>query len=353
MKRIHGYVLLRESNQGIPNLLVCAFDAEGAVQDLLGARRGAERPTLTFGKLGKRIGSVLTGTDGAFELTRDDLHFEGVESRPDLVLAVLAPEDVVDPRRPVALPPEQRILYISAVPRSEAGAEEAYVIRLQQAQLDAFGIALDTSADNAHKRIAATQALLGDVEAGTQIRAQVAGRLHGRLKTQHRREVEFRDQAKKAVQLVALPHGLRAHPLLLSEASKLPDLQKKALTEGIRHLKDAHRPQLRISLRAAELRTAGMKLDRRGKPIGKINTLKLADVLRNMLGGVSLVRKDEVEPSALSDIALRARSATRTRARGAVDRAGEEGQGKALAREPGRTTAKAVKSATPRRDRRK
>src|SRR5258707_402304 len=124
MQRIHGYVLVKETNSGVPNLVVAAFDSDVAIRDLVTDHPRTNVFTPQFmDKLGKRIGSVLTESDGRFNLNREELHFEGVESRPDLLLIVFAPEDILDAKRPFVLPPEQRILYISSVPRADAGAE--------------------------------------------------------------------------------------------------------------------------------------------------------------------------------------------------------------------------------------
>jgi hypothetical protein len=307
MRRIHGYVLLKESNQGVPNLVVCAFDSEIALQKLIGDRPRASVTPALMGKLGKRIGSVLTDKDGAFHLTRDDLGFEGVESRPDLLLMVLAPEDIIDAKRPFVLPPERRLLYISTVPRADAGAEEAYVIRLQQAQLDAFGVSLNTVATSGQQRLASTNALILDHESHAQIREDLRTKFHPQLKEQHKKNVEFRKEAKKNVQLSALPLRLRDHPHLMKDPANLLKLQKEVVTAGLKHLKDDYKPKLRLTLRRAELNAIGMNVRGKGKPRGKIKTLKLADKMRDMLGGVNLVRKEDLTPSAVSAEALHAR----------------------------------------------
>src|SRR5207249_3509965 len=102
-------------------------------------------------RLGKRIGSVLTDQEGKFTLASEDLEFQGNESRPDLVILVFAPEDVQKLEEPYPLPPEKRVLYISSVPRVDAGAEEAFVIRLLQAQLDKFNISAQKSETDSNR----------------------------------------------------------------------------------------------------------------------------------------------------------------------------------------------------------
>src|SRR5947207_2756444 len=111
MRQIVGYVLIKETNAGVPNLVVTAYDGDIAVEDLQ-----KHRPTaVMMQKLGRRISSVLTGSDGRFVLTAEDLAFTGNEPRPDLAVVIYAPEDVQDPQHPYPAPPERRVLYMSVV----------------------------------------------------------------------------------------------------------------------------------------------------------------------------------------------------------------------------------------------
>ena len=138
MKQISGHVLVKETNLGIPDLIVAAYDSGRPIRESL--RRGPDGKGLSLQDAGRRIGSVLTEPDGRFVLTSEDLEFQGNEQRPNLLIIVFAPEDVQGLDMPYPLPPEERILYISAVPRNDAGAEEAFTIRLLQAQLDHFDL---------------------------------------------------------------------------------------------------------------------------------------------------------------------------------------------------------------------
>ena len=88
---------------------------------------------------------MLTNQDGKFVLTPEDLEFPGNEPRPDLVIVVFAPEDIHDGQFPYPRPPEDRILYMSIVARFDAGAQEAFVIRLLQSQLDRHQIDINAS----------------------------------------------------------------------------------------------------------------------------------------------------------------------------------------------------------------
>lgn len=192
MRRIYGKVLVKESNVGVPDLVVAAYDSERELQEIIAGQMAVPPPPVPpitlqrppgdlpryltelppqsqpdvlvppsppaaqnstdpldlgissdfFKQLGKRIGSVLTDQNGSFTFDLDELHFQGNEERPDLVIVVFAPEDVHQMTRPYPWPPEKRILYMSTVPRKDSGAEETYIIRLIQDQLTFFSIPL-------------------------------------------------------------------------------------------------------------------------------------------------------------------------------------------------------------------
>src|SRR5262245_14963629 len=100
MKTISGYVLVKETNIGIPNLVVEASDSETTIQDI--RERGISSQLMQ--QLGKRIGSVLSDWNGLFTLSTEALDFPGNEPRPDLLIIVFAPEDVQDIHQPYPLP---------------------------------------------------------------------------------------------------------------------------------------------------------------------------------------------------------------------------------------------------------
>src|SRR5258708_15533049 len=93
MKTIYGRVLVKESNVGVPNLVVAAYDSERGSLDIAATPGSGTAPVPITERLGKRIGSVLTGPDGAFTFSFDDLHFTRDYQRTDLLIAVVSPED--------------------------------------------------------------------------------------------------------------------------------------------------------------------------------------------------------------------------------------------------------------------
>ena len=142
MKQLSGYVLVKETGVGVQNLVITVYDARDVAHATLEQRRSVP---LTE-QLGRRLGSVLTDSEGRFLLSSEDLEFDGNEARPNLSVAVFAPEDVQSLKSPLPLPPDERLLFLSSVPRKDAGAEEAFVIRILQAQLDRFSMSTVASA---------------------------------------------------------------------------------------------------------------------------------------------------------------------------------------------------------------
>ena len=94
-----------------------------------------------------RLGSVLTGPDGSFELTFADADYRlrhANEQRPDLMLLVTGPEDAGADAAP------SQILAVTSV-RQNAGRMEQYLIRLTAEQLSNAGIPLPTTPSDAAK----------------------------------------------------------------------------------------------------------------------------------------------------------------------------------------------------------
>lgn len=298
MKSIQGIVLEKETNVGIPNLVVAAFDSELVRRD---AQKGKlEIYQLPVDEFGKRIGSVLTDRDGRFLLTAEDLQFEGVESRPDLILAVFAPEDVQDINIPSPLKPEKKILYVSAVPRNDAGAEEAYVIRLLREQLDKFGI---TRGFENSKGESSGDKLADMVEETWAFRDKVKEKTSQRLEKENNQSEQIRMEAKeKMKKLSGLPlhlrdnenaeNDLRNNRFLIMNKQDLTDqlstVQRAAIRAGIANM-DKKKPSMRLNLTEKELKDFGLKV-KDGTITGKIDSATLLKKAREMNKGVDLIR---------------------------------------------------------------
>lgn len=291
MKKLHGYVLVKETNNGIPNLLVTAYDAEINLRDLTAdsATPNTVLGPQTLERLGKRLGSVLTGQEGQFELSSEDLHFQGNESRPDLVLVIFAPEDVIDADHPYPYPPDKRILYISSVSRMDAGAEEAYFIRLLQAQLDTFHIQTSLTPPEEHETDS-TQ-LFNATKAVWDFRENLRAKIAPALQIQVNNASAIRDKAKELTKdLTALPAHLRNNPFLLKDPSQLSHLQHTALSNGLNRLATKYKSTLDLKLSAQQLADLGLTTAPDGTITGQVDPTILAEKITANVGGTDLIR---------------------------------------------------------------
>lgn len=290
MKKISGYVLVKETNAGVSNLLVTAYDF-GKSSDNYTVRKSVSAESL---REGRRIGSVLTRHDGFFVLPTEDLEYQGNESRPDLVLTVSAPEDVLEVEDALPAPPERRLLYMSAVPRGAAGAEEAFVIRLLQTQLEKFDIAaVDASEGNS---------LASSVESSWKFQDTSRAALKPRVNEEHAKLKKFRNLAHRHVQhLTAIPrylrdnsngpNQLRSNRFLLTDRKELENLgtlQSTVITEGLERL-STQRPRVNLRLTTQDLTDLGLQLHD-DKLTGKLDSAKLVEKIHSLIQVVDLVR---------------------------------------------------------------
>lgn len=308
MKKLSGYVLLKETGSGVPNLVVTAYDSENSISAI---RDQFNNNDFRIEGLGKRLGSVLTDQEGRFALSSEDLEFQGNESRPDLLIIVFAPEDPQDIEQPYPLPAEQRILYISAAPVTDAGAEEAFVIRLRQTQLDKFSITTDQSA-----RAGVTQSsrFAGIVESTWTFRDSLKARLSPRLREEQQRAEARRKVAQEQVKdLSAIPLHLRDNKFLIKDKNDLKtNLQQRqadAIAEGLDRLATLE-PTLHLALTPSDLSDLGLSQDG-GQLTGEVDPVKLAAKVRSLMKSVDLVRVrglNNPSPDELEQMYLSART---------------------------------------------
>jgi hypothetical protein len=318
MKRLSGFIVVRETGAGVPNLIVTAYDSNKSAGSP--SEFEQRREQFSIDRLGKRMGSVLTGRDGSFAMT-EDLEFEGNDPRPDLSLVVFAPEDVPDDRHPFPAAPEERVLYVSARPVFDAGAEEAFLIRLPQAQLDKFGISADASAKHG---VTQGNRFAAIVDTTWDFRDSVRQKLSSRLQHEQRKSNLRKDQAQQAVKhLAAIPRHLRGegvvnNTLLIKGredlAANLRQMQATAVADGLKRFAK-RRSKIRLVLSASDLKDLGIA-EKGRKRTGKVDAEDLAAKIRSLTNGVDLVRRrlpknpspDELERKYLSQSAADKRS---------------------------------------------
>jgi hypothetical protein len=295
--KISGYVLAKDTNAGLQNLIVSAFDMEDSDDGPLKAT-AFQDGTVATGKLGHRIGSVLTDRAGWFMLVSGEL--EPSESPTDLVVVVYAPEDVQDVQRPYPLPPEERVLYMSVCPRQEPGAEEAYVIRILKSQVDRFHL---TSGPAAPDSNAAGDRLAGTIEETWDLTERLRDRLEPRLREEQEKSDELQAMARERTEhLAAIPVHRRADDLtnsdfLINGKADLADNLKTKLddvwADGLHRMRSRN-PRMRVSFTANELSELGLTVEE-GELVGEVDAEKLATVVRNRMTSVDLVRKRGIE----------------------------------------------------------
>lgn len=145
MSQVSGKVLLKETNVGIPDLLVEIYDLDpgepNPVPVTVVDTPDRSNALSAVGSDTPRIGSVLTEREGRFALEYDTAPCnEGPDGcRPDLLLVVRAPEEMSDYGT--------GILHMSRDIRHDAGATEAYIIRIPLQTLTDAGVPAPTDAE--------------------------------------------------------------------------------------------------------------------------------------------------------------------------------------------------------------
>lgn len=307
MKQIMGYVLVQGSNVGVPNLVVAAHDARD-LSESAGSDKAAGGPAR---QLGRRLGSVLTDANGQFILSGEDLQFEGNEARPNLLLTVSAPEDVQSAEKPTPRSPEERLLYVSAMARRDAGAEEAFVIRLLPAQMEKFAISTTPSTGGTST---SASRMADTLQAGFDAADLVRDRFQARIKTQVEGAQKRHAAAKNATKnLSGIPAYLRGannplqnNTLLIpnrTSLTQLPDVQKTALTQGLTRLRRRKSPPvIKLYLTPAEIKQLKLEVDSKGNVTGEANSTDVMAKVRQAIKGYSLVRTSASSNVSVEDL---------------------------------------------------
>lgn len=285
MKQIIGRVLVRETNAGIGNLVVAAFD-----QDSRGGPLDHPRdPELDPDAYGHRLGSVITARDGGFELDASHCDPAGGCARPNLVLAVFAPEEP-DGAGAGCTSGRGRVLHVSRQPRYHAGAVESYVIRIPQAQLRGL-IPASTAAVDLEDAVVRH---IEDVRRGA-ARVEVLRRGLAPIRAEQvARRKSVRDRAKRQVQqLSAIPLALRQHRRFTEFRADPSAAQDLGITEGMARLTTV-RPSVRATFDAAALERLGLRqVD--GRVVGEVAWPAFAAWLDETYGN-DLTRRRSLAP---------------------------------------------------------
>jgi transcriptional regulator of heat shock response len=196
---------------------------------------------------------------------------------------------------PYPLPPEQRILYISTVPRADAGAEEAFFIRLLQAQIDHFHISVVTASGESETD---RDRLANAIENTWKLRDSLREKLKPRLLEEQKKSEEFKEIAQAQVKnLSGIPLYLRGDELRNNQlfingkadlAGNLQAKQEQAVTEGLERFQ-TRKPLIRLTLTAEDLKDLGVEVEQ-GEIVGEVDPERLAAKVGSLIKGFDLVR---------------------------------------------------------------
>jgi hypothetical protein len=232
VNKVFGKVLVKETGAGIPNLLVALFD----VDPQAAAQSTAYMDPSCLPAAGvRRIGSVITTENGAFELTFDPSSFttHDAESRPGLLLRVYAPEDSQDLDLPTSLPPSGRLLLFSNVQRHDAGQIEAYILRVPRSMLEKFDIPLPDVPGGLDTKLLASR-LVNAQKARKELEDLVREGLAPLRKARFERHREIVTASKMFVsKLGAAPMMVRMQPTFVGPGNDLASAQRAAMARGL------------------------------------------------------------------------------------------------------------------------
>ena len=330
MNKIQGKILTKESGIGIPNLLVVVYDIDSRtpndIQESYKDEIQNPQPVninYYWAKInGDRIGSVITGKDGEFELSYEDAEFmiEKKESRPDLIVFVLAPEEnlanastpVIPPlnltHRPLIYPEPSSppvTLYISRLLRANAGKIESYVIKISERQLFDAGIEVPIKTDTIDsKKI--IDSFNSSFLAGNLIKKV----LDDKAKENYKKIKSIKEKVKKAFENFypsKLSKEQRQDPTYYIIGEDLKENQKDVIKRNLGKLnKSKHSkrilmsssepytygPSPSVDLGAANVSIPGIDLTPTS-PVGAINIDEFGLLWQSKIGGTSVIKSPQ------------------------------------------------------------
>ena len=281
MKKISGRVLVKETNEGIPDLVVAVFDLDTGVHEPRDQPppREVELSARTVGLLRNRLGSVLTDADGNFNLPIDEetaQHY-GHNRLPDLVITVLAPEESDQFEDPIPATFQQRLLHYSRSPRSNAGPFEAYVIRISQKRLLQLGIPWGKKKTGPSAAEQAMRYSQGITERKTALDAIKATLKDGAQAAQVK-DKDIRLTAGTLFRgLTAASKAMQDHPHWVGPGGNKVEAHTRAMTAGLERLK-GYEGGITMALGKADMKALGLK-NTDGDVTGSPSAAKLTDQL--------------------------------------------------------------------------
>jgi hypothetical protein len=242
---ISGKVVEKETGLGIRNLLVVVFDVDPGTRP---EEDGFTAPAAPLVPPGDRLGSVLTGPDGAFGLSYEDGDYRlrsADEQRPDLMLLVTGPEETAADGRP------NHLLAVASV-RQNAGRIEQYLVRLTAEQLSAAGIPLPTTPENA---VEGTTSLVDRIVASGERETTIIDGVQvvhrGRTERVRRLTDSFHSDVKPRLRerLSRVPPEIAESPSFVAEGESVAAKATELIKSNIEQIVNSDDPRARPSMR--------------------------------------------------------------------------------------------------------
>lgn len=140
MFTIKGRIVVKGTNNGIPNLVVHGFDIDTPKKGKNSSVEVNFEDNLPYDSLG----SVLTNSDGTFQLQYEREDFSSIrqeDPRPEILIMVTRPEDSDEKHLDLS----SRALYTSLPVRYKAGKIETYFIRIPESELEKYNLNLESA----------------------------------------------------------------------------------------------------------------------------------------------------------------------------------------------------------------
>ena len=303
---IQGKIVVKETEIGVPNLLVRAFDLDvwratnqeipsgSEVTDSMDTKNDLlkqynlhavpfyENNSNYLISMSDSLGSVLTDANGKFELEYDTTDFniyEEKELRPELVLRIEKPIDISEN----ILEFQNNVMYVTLPIRLKAGRVESYFFRIPKAILDKFEITYqDSDADRA-------EAYKDSIS--EEIREEV------RKKNASGLELKFRtDTAFQNFQYSKNGNTNRRNDLFLSPGELLLPKQERNIEACLGNLPQTDEKsnrRLTLHLTEEQLRQFGLNAED-GHITGTVAANRILDYIRSFTTGNSVEFKKPV-----------------------------------------------------------
>lgn len=259
---VSGKVLVKETDIGIPNLVVVAYDAEPSKIKRIDVRSRVSATSSAFSGFwsqfpGTRLGSVNTNRNGEFEIRYEYESNKQTNTkttkRPNLALFVSAPEE---PDSTI----KQQILYYSKEIREKAGKLEKYIIKIPKTKLDSENIPYPNPEDVS----LSTKSIKTKIENSIARDQTIKDNLNLQISKRYQLFDKFYKKSKDSLKnfsLSSLSSEERASPTFLDQNDDLKKNQSTIIERSFKKISEGPNLPINLSLSDSDLADLDLKLN--------------------------------------------------------------------------------------------